>query len=254
MPDDLSQQSAAARFKLPRTLTNTGKGVYLLPNLLTTGTLFCGFYAILSALQGESASAAISIFAAMIFDGLDGRVARLTNTQSQFGVQYDSLSDMVAFGVAPAIVAHVWILDSLGNVGMAAAFIYTSCAALRLARFNVSASEEPSRFFYGLASPAAAAVVASVLWVGTSLDKSQGFALVVALLTAGSGVLMASNLCYPSFKQISFTKPVPFVVVLGLVIAAAVVVSAPEYLLLLCSLLYSLFAPMRWLWKRVRPT
>lgn len=143
------------------------RGIYLLPNLLTTGAMFGGFYAILAAMNGRFEHAAIAIFVAMFFDGLDGQVARLTNTQSAFGVQYDSLSDMVSFGVAPAVVAFSWMLHSLGKVGWAAAFIYASCAALRLARFNTQVNIVDKRFFVGLASPAAAALVAGLVWNGS---------------------------------------------------------------------------------------
>ncbi len=145
------------------------RGVYLLPNLLTTGALFAGFYAIVASMNAQFEAASLAIFVAMFFDGLDGRVARLTNTQSAFGVQYDSLSDMVSFGVAPALVAFSWALSSMGKLGWAAAFVYVAGAALRLARFNTQAATSDSSFFRGLASPAAAALLASLVWSATDL-------------------------------------------------------------------------------------
>jgi CDP-diacylglycerol--serine O-phosphatidyltransferase len=143
------------------------RGVYLLPNLFTTGALFAGFYAIIAALQGNFEAAPIAIFFAMVFDGLDGRVARMTNTSSKFGAEYDSLSDMVSFGVAPALVMFSYALEGMGKFGWSAAFVYVACAALRLARFNTKIGSDDGNFFTGLASPAAAAVVASAVWLAT---------------------------------------------------------------------------------------
>ena len=140
------------------------RGVYLLPNLFTTGAMFAGFYAILAGMDGKFEAAAIAIFIAMIFDGLDGTVARMTNTSSEFGLQYDSLSDMVSFGVAPAVLAFSWILNEIGRIGWAAAFIYASCAALRLARFNTQVDSAKNGCFVGIPSPAAAALIASLIW------------------------------------------------------------------------------------------
>ncbi|MGK2915396.1 MAG: CDP-diacylglycerol--serine O-phosphatidyltransferase, partial [Porticoccaceae bacterium] len=202
---DLEQEPAAA------VKPHRRKGIYLLPNLLTTGALFAGFYAVLAAMDGKFEAAAVAIFVAMVFDGLDGQVARMTNTQSAFGVQYDSLSDMVSFGVAPAVVAFSWMLSTLGKLGWAAAFIYASCAALRLARFNTQANVVDSRYFIGLASPAAAALVASMVWTWHDADPSRGFAFLVALVTATAGILMVANLRYRSLKGIDFKGRVPFV-------------------------------------------
>ena len=151
------------------------KGIYLLPNLFTTAALFCGFYAIMSAMHGNFEFAALAIFGAMIFDGLDGRVARMTNTASEFGVQYDSLSDMVSFGVAPALVMYFWALVDLGKFGVGVAFVYVAGAALRLARFNTQVDEVDKRYFIGLASPAAAAVVAGIVWVGFDVEMKARF-------------------------------------------------------------------------------
>lgn len=220
------------------------RGIYLLPNLLTTGTLFGGFYAILAGLAGNYEAAAVAIFAAMFFDGLDGRVARLTNTQSEFGVEYDSLSDMVAFGVAPAVLVYMWILEPLGKFGWSVSFIYVSCAALRLARFNVRTATQDKRYFLGLASPAAAALVASMVWSGSALDASWFSALLPAFLTGAAGLLMVSNIRYLSFKDVNFAHKVPFAVVLGICLVIAVVMVDPPRVLLLLALSYALYAPV----------
>ncbi|MFZ2209490.1 MAG: CDP-diacylglycerol--serine O-phosphatidyltransferase [Porticoccaceae bacterium] len=228
------------------------RGIYLLPNLLTTGALFAGFYAILSAMNGKFSTAAVAIFVAMVFDGLDGRVARLTNTQSAFGVQYDSLSDMVSFGVAPAVVSYAWMLNELGKLGWAAAFIYASCAALRLARFNVQVGSADKRFFLGLASPAAAGVVAGTVWSGQGLEPSGGIALTVCLMTAAAGLLMVTNFRYHSMKGVDFRGRVPFIVIVAAVIGAALVVIDPPRVLLAIFFVYALSGPGLWLWRRHR--
>ena len=186
----------------------------MLPNLLTTGALFGGFYAVLSGFTGQFEFAAMAIFAAMIFDGLDGRVARMTNTQSDFGVQYDSLSDMVSFGVAPAVVAYGWGVSDLGKLGLAAAFVYASCAALRLARFNVQAELADKKTFTGLPSPVAAALVAGFIWSTYDIESSLGLSVIGAMLTATAGLLMVSNFKYPSFKEVDLRGKVPFIVIL----------------------------------------
>lgn len=233
--------------------SHSGKrGIYLLPNLLTTGTLFGGFYAILSGLAGQYEVAAVAIFAAMFFDGLDGRVARLTNTQSEFGVEYDSLSDMVAFGVAPAVLVYTWVLESLGTLGWSISFIYVSCAALRLARFNVRTANQDKRYFSGLASPAAAALVASMIWCGAALDVSWFSALIVAVLTSAAGLLMVSNIKYLSFKDISFAHKVPFAVVLGLCLVIAVIMVDPPRVLLFLAVFYAFYAPLLTLFRGAR--
>ena len=183
--------------------TNSPKGIYLLPNLLTTAGLFSGFYAIVGSLKGEFEPAAIAIFVAMIFDGLDGRVARITNTQSNFGAEYDSLADIVSFGVAPALVMFSWGLSSLGKIGWLAAFIYVACAALRLARFNTQVGHTDKRYFQGLASPAAAAVLAAAVWVGEEFDiVGHDYNILLASATAMVALLMVSNFRYSSFKEI----------------------------------------------------
>ncbi len=190
------------------------RGVYLLPNLFTTANLFAGFYAIMCAINGNFTVAAATIFVAMVLDGLDGRVARMTNTQSAFGAEYDSLSDMVAFGLAPAVIAHQWVLSELGNVGLMVAFIYVACAALRLARFNTQIGVVDKRWFIGLASPAAAGVVAGVVWalsdngVG-AVDLPVAVIVLFAVLVALAGMLMVSNIKYYSFKDLDLKGRVP---------------------------------------------
>ncbi|MBQ0797848.1 MAG: CDP-diacylglycerol--serine O-phosphatidyltransferase [Porticoccaceae bacterium] len=228
------------------------KGVYLLPNLLTTGALFAGFYAILSAMDGNFSFAAIAIYVAMLFDGLDGRVARLTNTQSEFGVQYDSLSDMVSFGVAPAVLMFSWILESLGNFGWAAAFIYASCAALRLARFNVQVGSADERFFIGLASPAAAGLVAAMVWFAHGSEATIILAISAAVVTAAAGLLMVVNIRYHSAKAIDLKGRVPFVVILGVVMVLVVISIDPPRVLLSMAILYALSGPSLWVWTRIK--
>ncbi|TNF07799.1 MAG: CDP-diacylglycerol--serine O-phosphatidyltransferase [Gammaproteobacteria bacterium] len=228
------------------------KGIYLLPNLFTTGALFAGFYAILAGMDGKFEAAAIAIFVAMIFDGLDGRVARLTNTSSEFGVQYDSLSDMVSFGVAPAVVAFSWMLNELGRIGWAAAFIYASCAALRLARFNTQVDSVDSRYFVGIASPTAAALVAGLVWSGYDAEPSSHLAGLAALITSLSGLLMVSNLPYYSFKGLDLKGKVPFVVLLGVAMAIVIITIDPARILFLMALTYALSAPAIWLWKKIK--
>ncbi|MBT6105201.1 CDP-diacylglycerol--serine O-phosphatidyltransferase [Porticoccaceae bacterium] len=227
------------------------KGIYLLPNLLTTGALFAGFYAVLSGFTGQFELAAIAIFAAMIFDGLDGRVARMTNTQSDFGVQYDSLSDMVSFGVAPAVVAYGWGVSDLGKLGLAAAFVYASCAALRLARFNVQAESSDGKVFTGLPSPAAAALVAGFVWSTYELAPSVALSVLGAVLTAAAGLLMVSNFKYPSFKEVDLRGKVPFIVILSVVMGFVVITIDPPRILFMLAVFFSFSAPLIWLAKKL---
>ncbi len=227
------------------------KGIYLLPNLLTTGALFAGFYAVLSGFSGKYELAAIAIFAAMVFDGLDGRVARMTNTQSDFGVQYDSLSDMVSFGVAPAVVAYGWGVSDLGTVGLAAAFVYASCAALRLARFNVQAESSSGKEFTGLPSPVAAALVAGFVWSTYDMGGSLGLTVLGATLTAVSGLLMVSNFKYPSFKEVDMRGKVPFIVILSIAMGFVVITIDPPRILFMLAMIFSFSAPLIWLGKKL---
>ena len=221
------------------------KGVYLLPNLFTTAALFCGYYAIVAGMQHHFEPAAMAIFAAMLFDGLDGRVARLTNTQSAFGVQYDSLSDLVSFGVAPSLVMYSWSLHLLGKFGWCIAFLYCACAALRLARFNTQVDTADKRFFTGLASPAAAAVVAGTVWAGFDTEISARWvAGFLAFLTGCAGILMVTNIRYYSFKGIDFKGRVPFFYVLIVVLILALIAWNPERHLLVLALIYALSGPV----------
>ncbi|QEY57966.1 CDP-diacylglycerol--serine O-phosphatidyltransferase [Pseudomonas sp. C27(2019)] len=227
------------------------RGIYLLPNLFTTANLFAGFYSIMCAINANFAVAAATVFVAMVLDGLDGRVARMTNTQSAFGAEYDSLSDMVAFGLAPAILAYQWVLSGLGNVGLMIAFIYVACAALRLARFNTQIGVVDKRWFIGLASPAAAGVVAGVVWalsdngVG-AIDLPVVVVILFAILVALAGMLMVSNIKYYSFKDLDLKGRVPFVAILVAVLAFAVVFSDPPRILLLLFLVYALSGPVQY--------
>ncbi len=233
------------------------RGVYLLPNLFTTGALFCGFYAVVAALRGDFEAAPIAIFFALVFDGLDGRIARLTNTASKFGGEYDSLADMVSFGVAPALVVFSWALGDLGKLGWSAAFIYVACAALRLARFNTQVDSADKDFFTGLASPAAACIMASTVWVCHDLgwvgDALPGeVAVLVALLTAVTGVLMVANFPYYSFKMVDLHGRVPFVVILLVVLGFSLVTVDPPRVFLLVFLAYAASGPIMQVRRRRR--
>lgn len=226
------------------------RGVYLLPNLFTTANLFAGFFSIVSSMNGKFEVAAITVFVAMVLDGLDGRVARLTNTQSAFGAEYDSLSDMVAFGLAPALLAYKWALSGLGNVGLTVAFIYAACAALRLARFNTQIGKVDKRYFIGLASPAAAGVVAGTVWAlkdfgVDGVDMPVLVVLLFALLVAAAGALMVSNIKYHSFKDLDLKGRVPFVAILVVVLVFAVIFSDPPRILLLIFLAYAASGPVQ---------
>jgi CDP-diacylglycerol---serine O-phosphatidyltransferase len=221
------------------------RGIYLLPNLFTTGALFAGFYAITSAMDARFETAAIAIFVAMILDGLDGRVARLTNTQSEFGVEYDSLSDMVSFGVAPALVMYLWSLSAFGKLGLFAAFVHTAGGALRLARFNTQVATADKRYFQGLPSPAAAAILAGFIWICLKyrydVDGLGWIALVLTLLT---GLLMVSNFRYYSFKDIDFRGKVPFIVAIAVMLGMAIIMAQPETMLFLLAFCYMLSGPV----------
>lgn len=228
------------------------RGVYLLPNLFTTGALFSGFYAVIAGMNGQFESAAIAIFVAMVLDGLDGRVARLTNTTSEFGVQYDSLSDMVSFGVAPSLVMFNWALAPLGKYGWAAAFAFMACAALRLARFNTQVEVVDKRYFVGLASPSAAALVASMVWVGHDAQVPYEWSVVAAIITLCAGLLMVSNVRYYSFKGIDMKGRVPFVMMLGMVMLFALVAMNPPKMLMLLAVLYAMSGIAGMVFRRLR--
>ncbi len=231
------------------------RGIYLLPNLFTTAALFSGFYAVLVSMNGQFEKAAIAIFVAMVLDGLDGRVARMTNTQSAFGAEYDSLSDMVAFGLAPALVLYQWALVDLGRLGWLAAFIYTAGAALRLARFNSAIASADKRYFTGLPSPSAAAIMAGSVWVAVDNGIAPGqVAWLALLLTVAAGLLMVSNLRYYSFKQVDFRGKVPFFALVVLMLGFAVVLTEPPMVLFAVFLAYTLSGPIValrrfWRWR-----
>ena len=234
-----------------------GRGIYLLPNLFTTGGLFGGFFAIIAASQGRIEAACIAIFIAGVLDGIDGRVARLTNTQTEFGVQYDSLADLVSFGMAPALVMYHWSLSSMkldgitpGKLGWLAAFLYAACAALRLARFNSQVAHVDKRWFIGLASPAAAGLMASFVWTCHSLGL-DGTELRYPVLgvTVLAGLLMVSHVRYTSFKGGSGPKSdrVPFFALLVAVAVLVALVLDPPKVLLAVTALYALSGPVMWL-------
>lgn len=231
------------------------RGIYLLPNLFTTGALFSGFYAIVAGMNGDFSAAAIAIFVAMILDGLDGRVARMTGTESEFGAEYDSLADMVSFGVAPALVAFSWMLQDLGHIGWIAAFVYVAGAALRLARFNVHVGSADKKWFTGLPSPSAAAIVGALVWVLHDMDMEMLWArILVAMVIAAIGLLMVSNVRYYSFKDIDLKNRVPFMVLLALVLVLAIIAIDPATMLLLLFVGYGASGPVRAvLSKRAKP-
>lgn len=228
------------------------KGIYLLPNALTTASLFSGFYAIVSAANGMFDNAAIAIFVSMILDGLDGRVARMTNTQSKFGEEYDSLADMVAFGVAPGLVAFFWSLNELSQVGWAITFIYVAGAALRLARFNTQIGSVDKKFFVGLPSPAAAACVAGLVWCFHDVDPATWLTLMTIVVVGGSGVLMVSNILYRSFKDLDLRGRVPFAAILLVVLIFVVVALDPATVLFTGFLVYGLSGPFLALTRKAR--
>lgn len=236
------------------------RGIYLLPNLLTTGAMFGGFYAIVAAMQGKFEAAAVAVFIAMILDGLDGRVARMTNTQSEFGAQYDSMADLISFGVAPGLVMYQWALVHLqasgaawGKAGWLSAFVYVACAALRLARFNVQIGKVDKRFFVGLPSPASAALMVGMVWVFHDLDVTGRNVQVPALLlTLAAGLLMVSNVSFYSFKDFDLRNRVPFVAVLVVLLVFALTTIDPPKVLFGVFLTYALSGPLMWAWRRWR--
>ena len=236
--EELDLDEEAVKKKRPR-------GIYLLPNLFTTGCLFAGFYAIVASMTDRFEAAAVAIFIAMIMDGLDGRVARMTNTQSAFGAEYDSLADMVSFGLAPSLVMFQWALSDLGKLGWLAAFVYTAGTALRLARFNTQVGIADKRYFQGLPSPSAAAVVAGMVWLGQDYQwDGRGIAILALLLTVAMGVLMVSNVRYNSFKELDFKGKVPFVAILVVVLVFVLVSIDPPQVLFTVFFLYAVSGPV----------
>lgn len=227
------------------------RGIYLLPNILTTAALFAAFYSVVAAMKGYFDIAAIAIFIAMVADGLDGRVARMTNTQTAFGAQYDSLSDMVAFGVAPALVIYSWSLSRLGKIGWLIAFIYTAAVALRLARFNTQAHDQDKRYFQGLSCTAAAGVMAGMVWLGYSFEL-EGFLLSipVGILTIYLAAVMVSSIRYHSFKQIDWKGKVSFFMVVLLVLVLAAIAIDPARILFVIFFAYAVSGPALTLWQK----
>ena len=261
--------TAAPLRKTPR------KGIYVLPNLFTLAALFGGFYAIVMAINGRFDLATIGVFAAMVLDSLDGRVARLTNTQSAFGEQMDSLSDMVSFGAAPALIAYLWALQPLGRWGWIAAFIYCSCAALRLARFNVNTAVVDKRFFQGLPSPSAAALVTGFIWLTNEMitahrdvpwfkaflelfirrseDLVRGdLSWCMFAITLLAGLTMVTNLPYYSFKDFGGRRSVPFAWVVLLVLLIALINIEPPTMLFLLFVAYSVSGYVLYAWRKSR--
>lgn len=239
------------------------RGIYLLPNLFTTGGLFGGFFAIIAASQGRFEAACVAIFIAAILDGIDGRVARLTNTQSEFGVQYDSLADLVSFGMAPALVMYYWSLSALkidgitpGKIGWLTAFLYAACAALRLARFNSQVAQVDKRWFIGLASPAAAGLMASFVWASTDLGlDGPRMRYAAVAVTVVAALLMVSRIRYNSFKGARGPKGdrVPFVAIVAALAVLIALVLDPPKLLLAATAFYALSGPVAWLRRRASP-
>lgn len=227
------------------------KSIYLLPNLLTVSALFSGFYAIIAAIKGNFEYASIAVFIAMIMDTLDGRIARLTQTQSAFGAELDSLSDMVSFGVAPALIAYTWGVGELGKAGWLVAFVYTTAVALRLARFNVETTAADKRYFKGLPCPAAAWVVVSLIWTLHQYDLANyGVKIIAAVLMIMVSIFMVSSILYYSFKDFDFKNKVPYVALLAIVLIFVLVSVDPPIVLLVVSLGFSGYAPLYWLVRR----
>lgn len=229
------------------------KGIYLLPNLMTTAGLFAGFYAVIAGIQGNFEYGAIAILLAMIFDGLDGRIARMTNSCSAFGAEYDSLADMVSFGLAPALLMYQWVLHDFGKLGWLVAFVYTVAAALRLARFNTQVGVADKRYFQGLPSPAAAALLASLIWlVEGNRDHFESvvetvpvlIGVVALALTVFVGVMMVSNVRFNSFKDFNLKGKVPFVTLLAVVLVFVVITLEPAMLLFIIFAIYAFSGPV----------
>jgi CDP-diacylglycerol--serine O-phosphatidyltransferase len=228
-----------------------------LPNLFTSGSLFCGFYAIIASFNGKYLIAAVAIMIAIVFDGIDGKVARLTRTTSRFGVEYDSLSDLVAFGVAPAILVFSWALYPFEKWGWLAAFLYVACGALRLARFNVQFDTIEPRHFRGLPVPAAASLIATTILLFYRLGiEGMGVNLCILFLIFPLSFLMVSNIRYPSFKDLALLKRKPFNTLVAMILTIVVVVAVPEIMLFFFAAVYLLLGPVNAVrgWHKKRMT
>jgi CDP-diacylglycerol--serine O-phosphatidyltransferase len=250
------KRAAAVQGDASESLAPRSRGIYLLPNAFTTAALFCGFYAIVMAMNGQFSNAAVAIFAAMVLDATDGRVARLTNTQSEFGAQYDSLSDMVSFGAAPALIVYEWSLRGMGKLGWLAAFVYCAGAALRLARFNTNITVVDKRFFQGLPSPAAAALVAGFIWLMDDLRiAGADFNWLSWAITVYAGLTMVTNVPFYSFKDVNFKKSVPFIAIFLIVLIFVAVSSDPPKVLFGLFVIYGLsgYGVFFWQWFKGRP-
>ena len=235
------------------------KGIYILPNLFTLAALFGGFYAIVMAINGRFDLAAVGVFSALVLDSLDGRVARMTNTQSAFGEQMDSLSDMVSFGAAPAIISYVWALKSLGRWGWIAAFVYCACAALRLARFNVNTGVVDKRYFQGLPSPAAAALIAGFIWLMTDLGVRGGESIagvsipwIMFSMALYAGLTMVTNVPFYSFKDVHMKKSVPFAVIVLIALLIAVVNIDPPVVIFGVFVVYGFSGYFVYAWRKAK--
>ena len=260
-PGQLSRASRALRGSWRRTGPEPGqappvpvrRGIYLLPNAFTTAGLFFGFYAIVMAMNLKFDLAAIGIFAAMVLDAVDGRVARLTNTQSEFGAQYDSLADMVSFGAAPALVIYEWSLRGLGKWGWLAAFVYCAGGALRLARFNTNITVVDKRYFQGLPSPAAAALVAGFVWLMDDLGfAGTELAWSAWIITLFAGLTMVTNVPFYSFKDVNFRKSVPFIAIFVIVLVYVAISSDPPKVLFGLFILYGLSGYVVYFWRLIK--
>ncbi len=256
-PGEQTRELPRKRRKLDRIRR---RGIYLLPNLMTTAALFAGFYSIIAAIDGNFVKACIAHYIAMVFDGLDGRLARLTHTESDFGKEFDSLSDMVAFGLAPAVVVYQWGLERLveygwvwGKLGWLAAFFYAVAAAMRLARFNTFHGKADKAYFSGLPSPPAASLVIGMVWLGTDLGWTGGWTLALAfIVTATAGALMVSPFSYSSFKEIKMTDKISFSYALTLPLVLIMVFINPPLVLCALAYLYALSGPLLTFWRRSR--
>jgi CDP-diacylglycerol--serine O-phosphatidyltransferase len=250
MPDGADLELGDAETALAR---RRRKGLYILPNLVTLAALFAGFYSIVMAMNGRFDMAAVGIFCAMVLDSLDGRVARMTNTQSAFGEQMDSLSDMVSFGAAPALISYEWALRGLGRWGWIAAFVYCACAALRLARFNVNTGVVDKRYFQGLPSPAAAALLAGFILLMTELGiKGQAVAWPMFGLALFAGLTMVTNLPFYSFKDISMKRSVPFAAIVLIALGIAAVSIDPAPVMLGVFVAYGISGYVVYIWRKAK--